>query len=378
MIKRINLHKLQDKPFLIIPKPFKDELLSSWLARLAYAHNTHPQTFINLYFGIAHRGEFKNNIDTTLSIKVLTQIQQKCKNKINVFKLTLKTYAGHLQENDISIMSNRLLSSVKFCPKCFKEDKIPYFRKKWNLAFSTACIKHNCFLYDGCPKCKTKIEVLKMYQDKLSDVYCHSCGYNLKESNIRYISAKHADGVKAIKKLYRLLDSGYISFKGTTIYSFCFFDTIQQLTKLIIIKHKVEFIKNHPLFKLLKNALSKKSNSAKSTYMQLSIEENFALFGMTIYLFKNYPNNFQKYITKNNLSHWDMVKEIKYLSFWYETLVNNIRPKYIALGNMITAKEIKNAKKHLKSRGLKINKANLSRLFGNINYFHSYNGIDIL
>lgn len=372
MIKRVNLPKLQDYPFLIIPEAFKDELFSSWFARLAYAHNTHPQTFINLYFGIEHRGEFKNNIDTTLSIKVLMKIQQKCKNKIDVFSLTLKTYSGYLQEDDISIMSNRLLSSIKFCPKCLKEDKVPYFRKNWKFAFSTACIKHNCFLRNVCPKCKVKIEILKMYQNKLSDVYCHSCGYNLKKSTVQYISTNYTYGLKAIKKIYTTLDSGHVIFKDTFIYSFCFFDTIMQLTKLILLKHNVEFINTHPLFKILKNALNRKLNSAKSVYTQLSIKESFALFGIILYLFDNYPNNFKKYIFANNLSHWDMVKEIKYLSFWYENLVNYITPRYIAFGDIITNEEIENGEKYLISHGLEVTKANLSRLFGNINYFTNF------
>jgi len=370
MIKGVRLTKLRNKPFLILPEPLKDELFSSWFARLAYAHNTHPRTFINLYFGINHRGEFKNNIDTTLSIKTLTQIQQKCENKIDIFNLTLKTYTGYLQENDINIMSNRLLSSVKFCPKCLKEDITPYFRKKWKFVFSTACIKHACFLHDKCPKCKAKVEILNMYQDKLSNIYCHACGYSLKESPIRYMSVNNSDGLKAIKKIYRLLDSGYILFRDKVVYSFCFFDTIQQITKLIFIKHKIEFISIHPLFKLLKNALETKLNSAKSTYMQLSTKENFALFGIIFYLFENYPNNFQKYIHKNNLSHWDMVKEIKYLSFWYENLVNDITPRYISFSHIVTTKEIENGKKYLIAHGLEMTKANLSRLFGNINYFH--------
>lgn len=369
MIKKVSLPKLMKESFLIVPAPLKEELFSSWFARLAYAHYTHPQTFINLHFGLAHRGEFKNNIDTTLSIKVLTQIQEKCKNKIDILNLTLKTYSGYLQENDISIMSNRLLCSVKFCPKCLKEDTIPYFRKKWKFAFSTACIKHNCYLHESCPKCKEKIEILKMYQNKLSDIYCHSCGYDLKKSSTQYIPRNYSYGIKAIKKINSTLDKGYITFNGIVVYSFCFFDALVQLVKLILIKRHIKFINMNPLFKLLKHALKRKLNSAKSLYMQLSIKEKYALFGIIIYLFENYPNNFKKYILANNLSHWDMVKEIKYLSFWYENLVNNITPKYVAFGDMITDKEIENGKRYLISHGLEISKANLSRLFGNINFF---------
>ena len=54
-----------------------------------------------------------------------------------------------------------------------------------------------------------------------------------------------------------------------------------------------------------------------------------------------------------------MVKEIKHLSFWYDTLVNDITPKYIAFGDLITKEELENAKKYLESKGIDITKVNL-------------------
>lgn len=72
-----------------------------------------------------------------------------------------------------------------------------------------------------------------------------------------------------------------------------------------------------------------------------------------------------------------MVKEIRYLSFWYDNLVNNIIPRYVAFGDMITIGEIENGKKYLVSQGLETNKANLSRLFGNINYFSKYQDLPL-
>lgn len=372
MIKKVKLLKLRDESFLIVPEPFKDELLSSWFARLAYAHYTHPQTFINLYFGLEHRDEFKNNIDTTLSAKILTQIQEKCKDRINILNLTLKTYSGYLQENDINIMSNRLLSSVKFCPRCLKEDAVPYFRKKWKLTFSTACIKHNCYLHDSCPNCNTLISILKMYKNKLSFSHCHKCGYELKKARRLCILDRYLSAGCNQEKILEILHKGYVKFHNTNVYSFCFFDTVNQLSKIILLKQKFQFIERHPLFELLQNCKIKKFNSSKSIYTQLNIKENFALFGLIWHLFEAYPKNLEQFMYANNLTHWDMVKEIRYLSFWYENLVNNITPRYIAFGDMITNKEIENGKKYLMSQGLKINKTNLSRLFGNINFFSKY------
>ena len=67
-----------------------------------------------------------------------------------------------------------------------------------------------------------------------------------------------------------------------------------------------------------------------------------------------------------------MVKHIKYLSYWYDNLINSLSPRYIAFGDMITEKEILEGIKYLQSKNRKITKANLSKLFANYNYFSNY------
>jgi Zn ribbon nucleic-acid-binding protein len=372
MIKKVKLSKLQGNSFTIVPKPFDDELFSSWFARLAYAHHTHPQTFINLYFGLSNRGLFKNNIDISLDVKLLQQIQTMCNNKIDIFKLTLKTYSGYLQEDDINIPSNRFFSHLKYCPMCLREDNIPYFRKAWKLAFSTICLKHNCFLHASCQKCNAPLSILKMYKDKSPFSSCQKCGFELKKARKIGIRNRYLSARSSQQKILEILHQGYAKFYNNIVYSFFFFDTINQLAKIILLKQNFEFIERHRLFKLLQNCKVKQFNTSKSIYIQLDAKENFALFGLIWHLFEAYPRNLEQFIHANSLTHWDMVKEIRYLSFWYDNLVNNIIPRYIAFGDIITVEEIENGKKYLASQGLEINKANLSRLFGNINYFSKY------
>ena len=50
MIKKIKNPLIEKSRFLIIPEPFEGEIFSSWFARCAYAHKTHPRTFWNLHF----------------------------------------------------------------------------------------------------------------------------------------------------------------------------------------------------------------------------------------------------------------------------------------------------------------------------------------
>jgi len=291
-----------------------------------------------------------------------------CKDKINPLSLTLKTYSGYLQENEIKMASSRFLSTLKFCPACLREDKT-YFRKHWKLTFVTACSIHKCYLYDSCPQCKSKLSILKMHHNKLGFAFCFTCGFQYQKAKAQTISNQYFYGLNQQNNLLKILEKGYVQFQQHIVYSFCLFDTVIQLTKILLVQKNILFIHKHPLFKLLEGACIKKYNTAKSIYLQLSTIENYALFGILGFLFENYPQNIKKYIKTNNKTYWNMVKEIKYLSFWYENLINDIVPRYVAFGDLVTKEEIKNGIEYLKSQHKDITKTNLSRLFGNISHF---------
>ena len=208
-----------------------------------------------------------------------------------------------------------------------------------------------------------------MYKNNFTFNYCSSCGFEFKKAKIQTIKQKFILGLYQQNRLHNILTRGYVKFGKDVVYSFCFFDVIAQLTKIIILQKNILFIQYHPLFGLFKNILSKKINSAKSTYIQLNVIENYALFGIILSLFDKYPNNLKQYIDANHKTHWNMVKEIRYLSYWYDTCINNIVPRYIAFGDFVTNEEIENGIKYLKSQHKEITKANLSRLFGNISHF---------
>lgn len=42
---------------------------------------------------------------------------------------------------------------VPFCPLCLRDDRVPYIRLRWRLAFTSACPIHRVGLLDRCPDC---------------------------------------------------------------------------------------------------------------------------------------------------------------------------------------------------------------------------------
>ena len=52
---------IQDYFFLIVPQPFEDELLSSWLTRVAIEHKRKLSIFLSLYVKKVHISELPDS-----------------------------------------------------------------------------------------------------------------------------------------------------------------------------------------------------------------------------------------------------------------------------------------------------------------------------
>ena len=373
MIKKVKNLRIRNQPFLIIPIPFTDELLSSWLIRTAYAHHTHPHTFLNLHFGDKYRAIFHKNIDVIISDADIEKISLKTKNKVQVDKLTLKNYQTFLQEKIIDNGLNKFLCNIRFCPECLTEDKVPFFRTYWKISLYTVCLKHQNFMIDYCQECGEKIDISKMYNNKLSFCYCHKCNFDLRKTKKQILDKDLKSYFYLYKKMHNILYKGYVIFDKYFIYSFYFFDTVFQFYKFFLRYGNIENIKEYEIFEYLK---IKKLSSSKTIHQQISILEQYSLDCIVMYLFENYPRNLEKYIRENNLNHWQVVKDMGYTSFWFETLINEISPKFIPITKFITDKEIENGKKYLIKNNIEVNKASLSRLLG-CNFFSIYNKLNV-
>jgi Zn ribbon nucleic-acid-binding protein len=369
MIKKIKNPLIEKSRFLIIPEPFEGEIFSSWLARCAYAHKTHPKTFWHLHFP---KDKFiytlTPNIDATISDEVLQVISLKTSFSMTKLKnMTMMFYDSYLQEQIIRNGINKFLTNYRFCPKCWQEDKIPYIRKEHRIVFSTFCKKHKCYLQDKCPKCKTPISAFKMFENELTYEFCSNCGFELVNSDIKYVRNEIKYDLNC--KLIDILNKGYVQLGDYYIYSFLFFDVISHICRLILLtkKIKVNGIEN----RILKKISEKVFSTAKSSFSQISIKAQYILFSIIISIFEEFPEKFGLFISKNKLSNFDMVKDMKNIPYWYEKSVNEISPKISYDARMLTEEEILNGIKYLRQRDILVNQAILTKLLG-YNFFSSY------
>ena len=151
--------------------PLEDELLSSWLCRVAHAHGMTPHAFLALHWPA--REIWTRDIDRSADDGWLADVAQRSGLPLEtVVGLTLKPLMPVLaggRRRDFSrgdaplVLSagvfhrTRVRHALQYCPLCIAVEE-PHFRRSWRLGFVVACEKHQSTLCDSCPNCGVPVE----------------------------------------------------------------------------------------------------------------------------------------------------------------------------------------------------------------------------
>lgn len=177
-----------------------DELLSSWLVRLASANGLKLQTFCDRVFGKEHQ-LWNRDIDRLAPKWLLTAIGRHTGTSAAVVRrTTLDIYRGRLYRHRHSAGQLRWILpagiyhrtrrrfGMQFCPQCLAEDDEPYFRTRWRVAVLTFCPEHRLCLHDRCPSCAAPVAYHRreMGQPSITDPgplsLCHACSFDLRDA----------------------------------------------------------------------------------------------------------------------------------------------------------------------------------------------------
>ncbi|MBP2449947.1 TniQ family protein [Rhizobium leguminosarum] len=167
-------------PVIVAPQP--DELLSSWLHRLAYANGVAPRAFARV-LGLG-AGMWSPSLDVRLPSDVASLLR--ANTGISAEQLSAMTLS-HDPPEQLRLRlrnSGRRGSStwLQFCSQCLAEDQDPYFRRNWRLATRVACQDHRSGLRDRCTSCRSHIAAYS--QGTLAPQhFCARCGFDLRRAS---------------------------------------------------------------------------------------------------------------------------------------------------------------------------------------------------
>ena len=365
-VRAIDKRSIANSMFRIRPLPLEDELLSSWLIRTAYLHHSDPATFLNLYFPEYDYHLWDNDLDLYGNDSFFNRLSIKTGfRKETIYGMTLKSYESWLSETIYYNNRNAFIMPIfrrkrnirqhvqRICPLCLNEDKQPYLRKKWRLFFSTACIKHKCFLIDKCPSCGEPFVIHKRLYDG-DFPHCRKCGFSFKKAEPEFIN-ENSSGLNAIEKLYNILDIGIFEFESRFYYSFLFFDMLNHFTKFI----KWGYRKNLPIEK---NILGSEDLPASNTpgipyVMELGIKEQYVIFSALMQILEN-KESILKFLSVNKITVKKLSRSMDYIPFWFSDIYDTMnKTKYSY--NII---ETRNVLLYLQKNGITPNLKNLYKI----------------
>lgn len=183
-------------------KPLDDELLSNLLVRLAHGHGLKVQPFCDLIFGNQYQ-IWNRDIDRCAPDWLIDTLSEHIgKKKEAILQMSLRAYEEkfYRRYRESGVLRwilplalyhrTRRGHGLQFCPHCLAEDSIPYFRKRWRVAFYTYCSRHKAMLHDRCPKCGAAIVFhrIELGHPKYSGggalSQCFQCGFDLRNAAV--------------------------------------------------------------------------------------------------------------------------------------------------------------------------------------------------
>lgn len=146
------------------PSPEPDELLSSWLRRVALGNAPKVHSFCNAVWpGLQI---WNRDVDALAPRELVERLGRHTGvPEADVLATTLGAYAGVLFEQvrvtgptewvlPVGVFHRiRRRHGLQWCPLCLGEDQAPYYRRRWRLALASTCPRHGVLLAEACHSC---------------------------------------------------------------------------------------------------------------------------------------------------------------------------------------------------------------------------------
>lgn len=153
-------------------KPYEDELLSSWMVRLARAYGVEPVKFWN---GVS--ADFTDLrwpiLDYMAPERLLSFLSQVTATPPRRIVETTLLAIGSVQ------FIPRINPLLRYCPVCLSEEPEAYYRRRWQMNAFRICGSHRCLLCCDCPNCRRPQSLSSISLDAESISSCSHCGAEL-------------------------------------------------------------------------------------------------------------------------------------------------------------------------------------------------------
>ncbi|PWK52852.1 TniQ family protein [Pleionea mediterranea] len=345
------------------PRPYSDELLSSYIARVSRFFGVTFYTYCKL---VLEFGRCKSqDIDRSLPLLTLDKLQRECGYKPP--ELLTQSFSNLWSIPEYSFREPSILSTqirgglphnyaFQYCPLCLEEDV--YFRNYWRLAFLPVCIKHNILLFDRCPHCQKPISIQTIDPFIKNIGYCAFCWKNLRS----YSYLHKTEPVPLAIALLGSIKNGWFHYEGISTDLSLFMDGFWILTRAFYSTRK-NYIKRlrriQEYYLLPKMKLSK--SSAFNQFKNDSVLNRYHILCAIDKMLIDWPCQFISFCNATKVTPSTIVSNNKTPPYWlYSVLRRELNRDWYKCN--IT--EFKACIDYLRSNKYEITKENITKHLG--------------
>lgn len=366
---------------LMRPKPFEDELLTSWIVRIAW-HNVEKLESMTSKFWGTRSQIWTRDLDRMADPRVYTLLAEKsgvaC---YRLWEATLAAYEGTLYEKHCYkgatrwIMPtggrkrDRFLFGLQCCPLCLQTDEQTYYRRNWRLACIATCLKHQVVLIDRCDCCGSSISFHQSdfgrfdYFDALRMTYCKNCGRDYRNIQTTSISCEQWGelGAEFQTLVEAALRFGWVELNARTqVPAILFFEGVRHLARALASNEHCCALRM-----TLARALGLPYQATRFFHGQLierlPIEERLNLFGMIGWLLQEWPDRFIAISKEAKIASSYLQSYRELLPYW---LAMPIKWHLDRTWYRPNAAEIQSVINFLDRRGLPVNRNSVRKWLG--------------
>jgi hypothetical protein len=329
--------------------PKRDELLSSWLTRMAHAHLIKTYSFGKSVFpGVSlwNRDLDKiapESVLQTLAVRTVTSSER-------IRQTILRRYEGvlYLRHNPNG-NTNWILPlgiyhrthrqhGLLFCPECLRRDgATPYYRTHWRLAFFDVCTTCGVYLHDSCPECKMPITFFRVelgHKSLLPDrpiSSCFNCRFDLTTTPVVMTSMQHS---AAQTELLRIMQQGW---NEQVSFPHLYFDVLHQLVKILT--------SSRPICMSLQKLVDKETSwsplavheqvrKSRIPFEYLPLAVRGGIIQQAQWLLTDWPDRFLRVMKQTRTTSTPLFYDMAEIPFWYYNVVkenlyiNNVNRRF--------------------------------------------------
>ncbi len=288
------------------------------MLRCSYLYKLKPHAFATFIWRNA--AIWNRDIDKSIKDKDLELFASLNQTDLDIARTTtLRSYEGILYQRTVINGQNRFLNTtgvyhrkrkyyaLMYCPSCLSQDK--YFMKIWRLSVFTSCPYCEIDLNDRCYKCQSPIIPFRINiserlseRHKYHDLYMNFC-WNCKTD---LCLTQQTRSCQPIIQLTKEIND-YLHLQGNTHESaLSYFNRLNFFLRIIKNnKTLITFLTREKICMIANNSSLVKSK----TFETLDLTERREVLKGYIYLQRDWPDNFKKYIKENDISYSDLISE---------------------------------------------------------------------